>query len=241
MIARQSPLKMPLNVGVYTPAEAAFYARIRTQLLNRWLFGGVGKSVVDADFTDRDHRIVTFLDFVQALSIREIRRQYNVPLAKIRQAYLTARHALGIKHPFALKHSTFLFGDFQNHPDRCEVVIARPNEAPDYVQLTGKAAGNKMIAEVAELHMRRIEYGRDGLAQSYCAWSAGPQIKIVMDPRRRFGEPVVTSCGYSAQALWEACRAEGGVSRAAKAYGVHSRDVAAAVEFIDYLQGNDAA
>ena len=44
-----------------------------------------------------------------------------------------------------------------------------------------------------------------------------------MDPRERFGEPVVERCGYAASTLWEACEIEGGVEEAAKAYGVRTR------------------
>ena len=61
-----------LGIGIYTPEEAAFYARVKTQVLNRWLFGdGRGANVVKPERCGKDEdRIVTFLDLVQAIAIR---------------------------------------------------------------------------------------------------------------------------------------------------------------------------
>ncbi len=62
-----------------------------------------------------------------------------------------------------------------------------------------------------------------------------------MHPDRRFGEPLVTSCGYTARALFESYHAEGGVAAAAEAYGVTREEVELACSYFDHLQGNSAA
>src|SRR4051812_17888165 len=99
------------GVGLYTPAEAAFYARVRTQTLNRWLFGDSrGESVVTAQIKSDDEKIVTFRDFVQALAIRSIRTQYpKISLQKVRRAVDLAGEKLGVRHPFARPHKTYVY------------------------------------------------------------------------------------------------------------------------------------
>ena len=52
--------------------------------------------------------------------------------------------------------------------------------------------------------------------------------RIVLDPRRLFGEPVVEPSGYTARTLWDATNTEGGIEEAAEAYGVGRDEVEAA-------------
>ena len=92
--------------GLYTLGEAAKYARMQPVTLTRWFKGD--------DYCARvlpleDAKIITFLDFVQALAIRNLRVIYKVKLQDIRDAVNRATDEFGITHPFAYKHTTFLF------------------------------------------------------------------------------------------------------------------------------------
>jgi len=91
-----------------------------------------------------------------------------------------------------------------------------------------------MIGPIAELYLTRLEFGADGLACQFRAWGDVDN-PIIMNPRRRFGEPIVASCGYTAQALWEASIVEGGLESAAKAYRVKPEEVAIACDCYDHL------
>lgn len=215
-----------LGVGIYSPAEAAFYARVRTQTLNRWLFGDAhGDSVVTSQIRDDDDRVVTFLDFVQALAIRAIRTQYpKISLQKIRKAVDLVDDKLGIKNPFAKDHQIFVY-------DEREIAIKVDGKL---IQISGDHSGNLMIGPIAETYLSRIQFGSDGFAIRYQPWGDN-DIPIVMDPKRRFGEPIVESCGYTAQTLWEASIVEGGLEAAAKAYGVKVEEVRTACDYYDHL------
>lgn len=61
-----------------------------------------------------------------------------------------------------------------------------------------------------------------------------------MDPKVRFGEPVIATCGYSALTLWNAVKAEGSIKAAAEIYGVETKEVELACSYFDYLQSPDA-
>jgi uncharacterized protein (DUF433 family) len=220
-----------LGIGLYTPAEAALYARVSTQLLNRWLFGSAsGEPVLNPELADRSERLVTFLDFVQALAVRAVRVSHKVPLPKIRAAIDCAEREYGLSYPFARKHTTYLFGS--------DIIIKLRDEG--YVQVSGKGARNRMITKVAEFYMQDISYGEEGLATAFRAFS-WKQYAVDMNPHVRFGEPLIESCGYSARALWEAVTSEGSIEAAAQAYGVKVEEVETACRYYDYLASVAAA
>jgi uncharacterized protein (DUF433 family) len=222
--------KKLLGVGLYTPAEAALYARIRTQLMKRWVHGDAsGKPVLRQEPDASEEKIVSFLEFVQAMAVRSIRLTHKVPLKKIRQALSKAERDYDLPYLFAREHTTFLFND--------EILVRRGTvemDEDEYIELSGKGAGNRMFGKVVELYMRDLVFDTSGLASEYLAYDWRGN-RIVMNPHRRFGEPLVTSCGYSAKALWDAFRAEGSIEATAKAYGVKPEEVEAACRYFDWL------
>lgn len=228
-----------VGVGLYTPAEAALYARVQTQTLSRWIHGNIhGGSVVHAQFQDDPDRIVTFLDFVQALAIREIRRDHRIPLAKIRDAVEHARKKYGVEYPYAMPHNTFLFGT--------EIVLelkdenAEGDELPLRAQISGGQKDQLLLHKVAQLYAKKLTFDRNRLATEYEAFGDDNR-KIIMNPQTRFGQPILTPCGCAALSLYEAYLSEGTIERAADAYGVEQGDVETAVRYFDYLKGPVAA
>lgn len=222
-----SELKTPLGIGLYTPAEAALYAGVTTSMMTRWVHGGAAsEAAVRAQLPDDENRFITFLDLVQTLAVRSIRLQKQaVPLQKIRAAIEVAQDKYGISYPFARRHSTYIYGK--------EVLIDIPELG--LLQMTGKHAKQFMMKKVIELYMEKVEYGADGLATKYTP-AEYDGVQIVMNPRIRFGEPLVASCGITARTLYDACVAEGSIEDAAKAYEVRCEEVRAAFQYIDSLE-----
>ena len=213
-------LKPFLGSGLYTLSEAALYARVSPEMLRRWLFGsGRGTAVIDPQY-DSDEKLVSFLDLVQALAIREIRIQRSVPLKKFREAIKVARERFRLDHPFARRHCTYLWGN--------ELVI-RPS-GDEFVEASGRHRGQRLFTFV-EMYLKDLSFNPDGLANRYQVYVSPAGVPVVMDPRKRFGEPLLPS-GYSVQSLWEAITIEGGIDRAAQAYGVPPAEVEAAYRFL---------
>lgn len=219
-----------LGIGLYTPSEAAFYARVHTQTMSRWIHGNAqGQSVVHAELYGDTDKTVTFNDFVQALAIRAIRTQYPiVSIQKIRNAVEAAREERGIIFPLAVPHKTFVITHGSN---RGEIVLDIDGLL---IQVSGRKKDQILIGPIAELYLDQITFDELGRPEEYRAWS-DPSGSIVMNPHRRFGEPIVDSCGYTAQTLWEASITEGGIDAAADAYGVNRTDVALACTYYDHL------
>lgn len=216
-----------LGLGIYTPSEAAYYARVPTQLLNRWMFGNRRGERVIAPQRGSDNKVITFLDWVQTLGVRAIRKQANVPLQKIREAIATAQQHYGVEFPLAQRHIT-VFGD--------ELVIKVDEE---YVGTTGGLKHNRMFREIVEFYQQDLAFGDDGLASSH-SWKWQDQA-VTMNPKFRFGEPIVGSTGITAETLSMAVSVEGSVDAAAEVHGVDRNDVLLAVRYIDYLDRKETA
>src|SRR4051794_24489806 len=96
-------VKLFLGKGLYSVTEAALYARVPRPKVRRWLFGDKGQSVITPQ-VETDEKLVSFLDFVQTLAIRAIRRRRRVSLQKIREAVAFCQKQWGMQNPFAMQH-----------------------------------------------------------------------------------------------------------------------------------------
>lgn len=223
-----------LGNGLYTVSEAALYARVSTAVMIRWLFGNDrGKAVLYPQF-HQEERLVTFLDLIQTLAIREIRMQRHVPLPKFRQAIKVAKEKLHLEYPFARQHCTYLYGD--------ELVIRPKPDADEFVEVSGKDRGQRLIHFV-EMYLGDLTFDPStGLVNGYQIFKSDHRrsIPITMDPRCRFGEPLLPS-GYTAMTIWEAIKAEGGIDRTAKVYGIPKDEVEASYQFVIRYLGKTAA
>lgn len=216
-----------LGNGLYTLPEAALYARVSTRMMARWLLGSdAGEPVLISQFDPAD-KVVTFLDFVQTLAIREIRITKKVPLQKIRNALRLAEQNFNLDHPFARQHCAYLLNE--------ELVIAPPGG--EYVEVAG-SQGQRLFRFV-ESYLEQLSFSKSGLANLYSIYKSA-DVQIVMDPKVHFGEPMLPS-GYSAAVIWEAIEAEGGLQEAASVYGIPREEVEAAYKFFVNYLGKTAA
>ena len=217
-----------LGEGLYTLAEAALYARVPPQTLTRWLWGTSNRQAAFQPKFDQDERFVSFYDFVTALAIREIRQQKKVPLQTIREAIDYAEQQHGISYPLAHKHVVGFM------PKERLVINIGSAHDPAYLDAAGKSKGNRLFRPIAEVFLEQCSWDADGLAQTYTPWKY-EQYNVVQNPQVRLGEPLVTSCGLTAQTLWEAFRSEGGAENAARAYGVEPAEVMAGCTYMTSL------
>ncbi|MBN1362941.1 MAG: DUF433 domain-containing protein [Sedimentisphaerales bacterium] len=211
------------GLGVYTVQEAAMYGRLSPQRLSRWLFGaGRYPPVVDSQLA-AEH-LVSFHDLVQAMAIGRARDE-NVSLQKVRQAIQKAKAEYGVALPLAHDHRLLLFDD--------ELHIEFPNER--VIQLTGRGHDQSMMRPIIEPFMKAIDFNEEGLAYRYTAgeWHG---TKIVLDPMRQFGQPLVGDTGYRADVLAHAVEVEQSVDVVVTAYNIDRRDVEAAIAYMKELR-----
>jgi uncharacterized protein (DUF433 family) len=219
-----NPTQLELGIGIYTPRQAAAIARISPQTMSRLMRSRESRPAVQSQDASAD-RVVSFLDLVQAMAIRAIRRQRKVSLDKIKEFIAHAQESYGVEHPFARRHKTYLFGD--------EIVLQHNDQI---IQLTGAFRHQDLIRPVVELYMQELSFDAAGLAKAYTPLQFGER-SIVIDPTRRMGQPLVMPCGYSVEALLASFHAEGTIEKAAEVNAVDPEDVRLALRYDDYLAG----
>src|SRR5437016_4763932 len=80
------------DAGLYTLAQAAMFARIPLNTLNYWYYGTKSrKPLRQSEIAREEGKFVTFLEFVEALAIRSLRKERNISLPKIREAIKEAQ------------------------------------------------------------------------------------------------------------------------------------------------------
>jgi uncharacterized protein (DUF433 family) len=215
--------------GLYAVPEAAKYAKMPLATLRYWLYGDrIHPALRQAQIDKQEGRFLTFLEFAEALAIRELRANYHVSLTKIREAIDAAKKEYGIDYPFAnKKHRTYLVGR--------DLHITVTDEL-DLVQITGRERGQKQMRPCIEQFMRDLEFDDKDTASAYIAYrwtpnDGGKPVIISMNPAYCFGEPVVVGTGYRARTLWKAAVAEGSEKKAAQNYEVDEQSVVAACRY----------
>lgn len=214
-----------LGVGAYTVLDVAIFARMNSGTVKRWFYGdGKWKSVMNGG---ESQRFLTFLDFMQAVAVRNLRVRHKIPLGKIREAIEYAEKEFGMTHLFARRHATWLDG-------KNIAIVPEGSDAP--LHATGRNKGQHLMKRVLEEYLKDVSFDPEtGLAQSFVAYQFKER-RIMMDPHIHFGQPFVDGAGIPAQRLADAVEEEGGVDAAAEAFGIERDDVEAASRYIDSLQ-----
>jgi uncharacterized protein (DUF433 family) len=218
--------------GLYTVTEAATYARMHPRTLSTWLYGGGGVSPLRQTAIPKEEgRFLTFIEFVEALAIRNLRVNYDISFQKIRQAVNEAKNQYGIEYPFANKeHKTFLIGR------ELHIVLAGEQNP---VQLTGKEKRQESMKACLEQFMHDLEWDHNDMASAYVAYrypGRNRNIFIKMRPSLYFGAPIVEGTGHTAETLWRAALAEGSEARVAEFYEVDVESVIAACRYCEEIK-----
>jgi uncharacterized protein (DUF433 family) len=207
-----------LGIGVYTLQEAALYTQIASQKLSRWVFGSSkGEAAFDSQL--RDERLISFYDMVQAMAVDRARAK-RVSLHKVRQAVERAQAEYDLSMPLAYRHVMYFDG---------ELIIDLPDKR--IVGLTGDTHRQNMMRPIVEPFMEHLSFGKGGLVETYTPYQAYGR-KIVLNPKRQFGQPIVDGTDYRADVLANAFRIEGSLEAVMDQFNVEADDVNTAVDYM---------
>lgn len=194
------------EVPAYSIGEAAGYLRIPKSTLRAWLLGQQAFRPV-IEIADRKRRQLSFINLVEAFVLSAIRRQYSIPLPKVRKAVDYLRRTFKTSRPLA---------DEQFATDGVNL----------FVEKFGTLIG---VSEEGQVHLRevildRLKYVRfdpKGIAEKIVLFPArGPAMKgdIVIDPRLSFGRPVLDGVGVRTSILVERFRTGESIEQLAREY-----------------------
>ena len=209
------------GIGLYSPQEAALYARMHPKTITEWFFND---HRFRASQIDESERMIGFLDLVEALAIRDLRVVHKISWKKIREAIVNAKALFNTDYPFANEnHKIVLVGGR-------DLNIVHRDQPGQLVEIVGRHAGQAAIKEILEPWVYDFEFDRRVIARDYRAYQYKDEV-VVMDPAIRFGSPVIQSCGYSAEILYEAAIAEGSTQAVAEEYEIDVACVDIATRF----------
>lgn len=214
------------GVGLYTPQEAALYAKLRTETFNRWFYMTKRDQPV---LTPRfgDSRVVSFWDLIQAVSVRQLRQNpkaSRITLQHIR-SIVDECVAMGITYPLARNHTLYVFGNR---------LILRTDDGQFVGLKKGEDKGQFYEGKIIQPFLTEIKFDDSRLARVWTPLRS-QKYRIDLDSERRFGLPVVQPGAILVSSLVDAVESEGSIEAAAEAYETGVEAVTLALKYQDYL------
>jgi uncharacterized protein (DUF433 family) len=217
--------------GVYTMPETARLTRIAAPRIRRWLRGydhRIGgelrrsPAMIEPTFGLIDGMVaISFLDLVEIRFINALVEQ-GVTWAYLRKAYERAVEIVGHSRPFSTR-------TFKTDGRRILTEIAGTSGSRSTLDVgAGRLGFWPMIAPF----YRQLDFDADEASR----WWPLADRKVVIDPQRSFGQPIVARDGIPTRTLYRAYLAEKeAISEVASWYGISRHSVRSAVEFEECL------
>lgn len=236
----------PRDLAFYAPADAARILRVNPATVRAWAFGrtypradGPQRWPALIEAADPNTRRLSFRNLVELYVLSVLRRKDGrVPLgshdrvriAKIRKATRALRESMGTAHPLA---------QVDLHTDWVDLYV-------EYLGvLRNVTADQQSLRTVVERHLQRIERDEQGLARSLFPVTRdddddSPRL-VVIDPRRRFGRPVLASTNLETAVIAERFWGGDSTDEIARDFDIGRDAVEEAVRFENLLHTRDAA
>ena len=222
-----------IGTGIYTVPEAARLSRVPAPRIRRWIRGytfptlaGAHRSapIFTSDLEPIDGAYaLSFLDLQEVIFVDAFLRA-GISWKTMRLAHHAAEERIG-RHPFSI-------GRFSTDGHRIFLDLMEDLATPD-------AAFQELVTNQLEFRRLLMTYlvkldFREGQAIRW--WPVGKKRRILVDPQRSFGQPIVSREGVPTAILARAFNVERSVAVVARWYAVRPRSVEDAVEFEAALQ-----
>lgn len=216
---------MDSGLGCYSLSEVAYYARIHPNTLRAWFFHPDAPRFRERSNRFSEKYFLTFIDLIEAIYVRKLRKEYRVPMKYIRQAILTYEKEYGTVNFFAHPgHRTVVDGK----------IICIVNE--DQLVALSHQPGQLIDYKIVKGFTENLVFDEDDNIQRYIAYTEKRRRDAVfISPTYSLGEPVLKNSGYTVAAICNACRVEGGIKPAAEAYAIPEYSVRTALQYSSML------
>lgn len=202
-------------LGVSRPRAAAWF--------RKW-HGSDQPSLFVSDYADFKHPAISFLDLVDAAASITLINKHHVSVQMVRRLHRRLSRAWKTKHPFAHE-------EFTDQSGR-QVFCTLASEDGE-TRLLEILENQYAIPQVLLPFLNRVEYNRDTkMAQVLTLMG-----RVVADPRRRLGKPIVKGTGLQTAILSECYAATSSYDAVADWYNVSIEDVEEAVRFETEFSG----
>jgi len=214
------------EMPAYGIVEAAHYLGIPKATLRSWVMGRYyptarGKRFFRTiiELADKDQRLLSFENLIEAHVLDAIRRAHGVPFGRVRKSVEYVKNKLGSKHPLA--EQKFV-------TDGVDLFV----EA--FGQLVNiSREGQLAIKDLIESYLQRVERDRIGAPIRLYPFTRErkpdePRI-IVIDPSISFGRPVLVGTGIATTIIAQRYKAGESIEELAQDYGRSISDIEEAI------------
>lgn len=217
------------DLGLYSIRDAARLARVPSRSLSNWVHGYhyfaggrpvQAKRVVNSTVANGSVAL-SFVNLTEILALSGF-RQVGISMQKVRRALEYVKREMRVEHPLAtqriLSDGVELFRQYQEKHHR-EIVLVNIVRG-----------GQRVFPEAVMRYLREIEWGRDTFASRW--WPGAREAgagKVVVDPRRGFGSPVIAGTGIRTEDVFLRFSAGEPLSDLADDYGLTLDQTEAAV------------
>ena len=213
--------------GIYTPQEAARLIGGSPMDIVRWTRGtSTSNPIWHAHYEGLDDSTaISFLDLIEVRVVRAFRKA-KVSLQSVRSAIKIAQEKYGIERPLSSLH-------FKTEGK--DIVFQAIEDDENYESLSRKNPGQKIFGKIVDLSLRDLDY-EDGRA---ARWRPINHSKIILDPARSFGAPIIEDLGISTATLARESKLGLSAREISNLYEIPLKMVAAALRYEAYLDKND--
>jgi len=215
-----------LGRGVYTIAEAARLTRLRTPRVREWFRGRESPSRIFRPVFQSDYPVlheeyaISFLDLIE-LNMAGKLREARISLPYLRKSYNSLREKFG-DHPFC-RRQIFVGG---------RKIFTQGLNEEESAHFLESISDQWYMNTIMRPFLEKIVY--DPETKQASRWNIADL--IIVDPKYRFGKPVVEQTGLSTAVLSRSYYANGeDAETVANWFKVEARHVLAAVEFENSL------
>ncbi len=214
------------DMPAYGINEAAHYLGIPKATLRSWVLGrpyptATGRRFFKPiiDLPDKEQRLLSFVNLVEAHVLDAIRRAHGVALWRVRKALEYLKKELASKHPLAEQEFV---------TDRVDLFVEM------FGQLVNiSREGQLVIKDLIKAHLKRVERDTSGLPIRLYPFTRErkpdePKI-IVIDPQISFGRPVLAGTGIATTIIAQRYKAGESIEELAEDYGRSRSEIEEAI------------
>ncbi|MDZ4684401.1 MAG: DUF433 domain-containing protein [Planctomycetaceae bacterium] len=209
-----------VGCGLYSLKDAARLLKVKPSTLRYWsgeLHGAEG--IVPRQL--EDDRLLTFAELMEFHFVK-LFRDHEVSLQAIRKAAKAASKKFHTNYPFTVK---------QFNTDGRSIFVTLHSRETDKELIEDLQRGQLVFTKLIRPFFKKLEFR--GTTEAARFWPLQKQGRIVLDPNRRFGQPIDADTGVPTEALTRALKAGDGQSAAdvARWFDIPVEAVRAAVRF----------
>jgi len=215
-----------LGKGIYPVPDAARLAKVTPRRIRYWLGRRDperAKSTHSPGLWSGQHEPIDDKFVLGFLDLQEVRfvdafLRAGVSWRVLRRAHEIARQRYATQHPFCTRQFTTDGGQI--------IEIARRGGRLEWEET---APGQRIFPSVVAPFLKQLEFAKAGELVRW--WPLGTQRRVVLDPVRQFGQPIVSTAGVRTEVLFLAVKAGTPERQVAEWFDVEVEEVRDAVEF----------